>query len=100
MTAIIRDEKLARIPGNVKPDSRRRIVLPETALAKEDIVYHVYTNSYGQIVLDPQVTIPAYEAWLFENKDILASIDKSMAEANDGQLIDRGSFAKYAGDKS
>jgi hypothetical protein len=97
MTAIIRDEKLIRISGSVKPDSRRRVVLPETALAKEDIIYHIYTNSYGQIILDPQVTIPASEAWLFEDKAALASVDKGMAESNNGQVIDRGSFAKYAG---
>ena len=99
MTTVIRDEKLTRLSGNVKPDSRRRIVLPETTLADKDIVYHVYTNSYGQIVLDPQVTIPASEAWIFEDKTILASIDKGMAEAEKGHLIDKGSFARYAGDK-
>tara|TARA_Y100000310_G_scaffold144390_1_gene143654 strand:+ start:26723 stop:26857 length:135 start_codon:yes stop_codon:yes gene_type:complete len=38
--------------------------------------------SVGQIILDQQVTIPASELWVFENKGILASID-------------RGSFAKY-----
>jgi hypothetical protein len=48
MTAIIKDEKLTRISGSVKPDSRRRIVLPETALTKDDIIYHIYINSYGQ----------------------------------------------------
>jgi hypothetical protein len=100
MAAIIRDEKLTRVSGSVKPDSRRRIVLPETTIKNEDIVYHVYTNSYGQIVLDPQVTIPASEAWIFEDKAALAALDKGMAESNNGQLIDRGSFAKYAVDKS
>jgi hypothetical protein len=100
MAIIIRDEKLTRVSGNVKPDSRRRVVLPETTLADKDIVYHVYTNSYGQIILDPQVTIPASEAWIFEDKAVLASLDKGMAESNKGQLIDRGSFVKYAADKS
>jgi hypothetical protein len=99
MTTIIRDEKLTRVPGNVKPDSRRRIVLPETTLEDKDIVYHVYINSYGQIVLDPQVTIPASEAWIFEDKTILASIDKGMDEAEKGHLIDKGSFSRYASDK-
>jgi CRISPR/Cas system-associated protein Csm6 len=100
MATIIRDEKLTRVSGNVKPDSRRRVVLPETVLAGKDIVYHVYTNSYGQIILDPQVTIPASEAWIFEDKAVLAALDEGMAESNNGQLINRGSFAKYAADKS
>jgi hypothetical protein len=100
MTTIIKDEKLTRVSGSVKPDSRRRVVLPETTIKSEDIIYHVYINSYGQIVLDPQVTIPASEAWIFEDKAALAALDKGMAESNNGQLIDRGSFAKYAVDKS
>ena len=42
-----------------------------------------------------QDKIPASEAWVFEDKSILAIIDKGMTEANNGQLIDKGSFAKY-----
>ncbi|MBA7573319.1 hypothetical protein ES708_15115 [subsurface metagenome] len=67
-------------------------------LVREDITYHIYTNSFGQIVLDPQVTIPASELWLFENKEVLASIDKGMAESVNGQVMKRGSFAKYVKD--
>ncbi len=95
MATIIKDEELTRIPGSVKPDSKKRVVLP-SFLVREDIIYHIYSNSVGQIVLDPQVTIPASEAWLFEDKTALASVDKGMVEAANGQVIDRGSFAKYA----
>ena len=49
-------------------------------------------------MLDPQVTIPASEAWLFENKEALALVDKGMAESMNGQVINRGSFAKYVKD--
>jgi hypothetical protein len=63
---------------------------------REGIIYHIYSNKVGQIILDPQVTIPVSEAWLFENKNALDSVDRGMAEAAKGQLIDRGSFAKYA----
>ena len=31
--------------------------------------YRIYRNSFGQIILDPMVTIPAYEAWLFKNNE-------------------------------
>jgi len=48
-----------------------------------------------RIILDPQVTIPASELWVFENKDILASIDKGMAEE---RTMNLGSFAKYVKD--
>ncbi len=85
------DKDLTRVAYNAKPDTRRRIVLPKS-VEVEGITYHIYVNSSGQIILDPQVTIPASELWVFENKDILASLDKGMAETT---TIDRGSFAKY-----
>ena len=91
MVTIIRDPNLTRIAGSVKPDNRKRVILPKT-LIKEGITYDIYTNSVGQIVLDPQVTIPASELWLFENKEALASVDRGMAETT---RINRGSFAKY-----
>ena len=80
-----------RMAESVKPDPKRRVLLPKT-LVKEGITYHIYANSLGQIFLDPQVTIPASELWVFANKDILAAIDKSMDEE---RVINRGSFAKY-----
>jgi len=90
MVTTIKD-KYTRMAENVKPDPKRRVLLPKT-LVKEGITYHIYANSLGQIFLDPQVTIPASELWVFANKDILAAMDKSMAEE---RVINRGSFAKY-----
>ena len=97
MVTIIKDEELIRIAESVKPDTKKRVLLPR-ALVREGIRYHIYTNSFGQIVLDPQVTISASELWVFENRDILASIDRGMAESANGQVINRGSFAKYIKD--
>ena len=97
MVSIIRDEKLTKIADSVKPDAKRRVCLPKVLL-REGITYHIYTNSIGQIVLDPQITISASEAWLFENKTALASVDKAMNESTEGRVIDRGSFAKYTKD--
>ena len=96
METIIKDENLTRIAESVKPDPKRRVYLPK-ALKIEGITYHIYVNNIGQVFLDPQVTIPASEAWLFENKDALALVDKGMAEE---QVIDLGSFAKYVKDAS
>jgi hypothetical protein len=94
MVSIIKNTNFTGIARDVKPDAKKRVVLPK-ALVGEGITYHVYANSAGQIVLDPQVTIPASELWLFENKEALASIDTGMAESINGQEIKRGSFAKY-----
>jgi hypothetical protein len=94
MVIVLRDTELIRVADNVKPDAKKRIVLPK-ALVQKGITYAIYNNSIGQIVLDPQVTIPASELWLFENKDALALVDKGMAES---ESINRGSFAKYIKD--
>ena len=94
MVSILKDTKLTKVADNVKPDAKKRVVLPKS-LVREGVTYAVYKNSMGQIVLDPQVTIPASELWLFENKDALALVDKGMAET---ESINRGSFAKYVKD--
>ena len=82
---IIRDSDLTRIPGSVKPDSKKRVVLPNF-LVREDVIYYIYSNSVGQIVLDPQVTIPASEAWLFKNPEALASVKRGLADAAKGRV--------------
>jgi hypothetical protein len=97
MGTIIKDEKLTKIADSVKPDAKRRVYLPKVLLS-EGISYHIYANSLGQIVLDPQITIPASEAWLFENKTALASVDKGISESANGQVTNRGSFARYIKD--
>jgi hypothetical protein len=99
MVTIIKDTNYQKIAENYKPDTKRRILLPRS-IAVEGITYHVYVNDSGQIILDPQVTIPASELWVFQNKEILASIDKGMTESINGQAVKHGSFAKYAKDEA
>ena len=60
---LVRDGDL-EFYGEVKTDSKKRIVL-KGPVARH---YQVYRNESGQIVLDPQVMVPASEAWLFKNK--------------------------------
>lgn len=85
MATILRDNNLTRLPGTVKPDSRKRVSLP-SVLVKEDIIYHVYSNKLGQIILDPQATIPASEAWLFNNPEVLASVKKGLEDITNGRV--------------
>jgi hypothetical protein len=85
MTPIIKDTDLTRVPGSVKPDSKKRVILP-TALVREGIIYHIWYNSIGQIILDPQVTIPASEAWLFNNRDALALVQQGLSDAAQGRV--------------
>jgi hypothetical protein len=96
MVIKIRDENFVKRADGVKPDLRRRVILPK-ALVSEGIMYHIYSNSMGQIMLDPQVTIPASELWLFKNKKALEMVEVGMSQK---ESIDLGSFAKYVEDET
>lgn len=93
MVTIIRDTEWTGIAGGVKPDSRKRVVLPKI-LVREGITYHIYHNRIGQIVLDPQVTIPASELWLFNNPKAIASVRQGLDDATHGRVkqVDIGSL--------
>jgi hypothetical protein len=97
MASIMRDGRLTKVADSVKPDAKRRVSLPK-GLLRDGLTYHIYVNPAGQIVLDPQITISASEAWLFENQTALASVDKGVIESSHGRLTDRGSFAKFTKD--
>jgi hypothetical protein len=79
MSTIIKNNKFTRISRSVKPDAKKRVVLPKE-LVGEDITYHIYSNELGQILLDPQVTIPASELWLFNNPEALALVKQGLAD--------------------
>ncbi len=96
---LIRDTAFEMVADGVRPDAKKRVVLPKSAVA-EGVTYHIYRNSYGQIILDPQVTIPAYEAWLFENPEALAAVKRGLVESAEGRTRSLGSFAEYADDES
>jgi hypothetical protein len=85
MVTVIKNNDFKDIAKNVKPDSKKRVVLPKS-LIKEDITYHIYSNDLGQILLDPQVTIPASEAWLFKDPEALASVRRGLADAAKGKV--------------
>jgi hypothetical protein len=82
---VIKDTDFQRVAEGVKPDAKKRVVLPK-AQVREGITYHIYTNSLGQIVLDPQVTIPASEAWLFNNPEAIASVRRGLNDAAQGKV--------------
>ena len=82
---VLKDMDLKRVKRNVKPDSKRRVVLP-VALIRDDIVFNIYCNSAGQILLDPQVLVPASEVWLFQNPEAIASIERGLADAKEGRV--------------
>ena len=88
-------------------DNRRRLGLKKViALLRsrfgdvEDARLHfrIACNSAGEILLVPETTIPLNEAWLHRNPGALKSVLTGVKQAEEGDLIDRGSFAQYATD--
>ena len=82
---IIRDADFIKVADGVKPDAKKRVVLHGVNL-EEGITYHIYKNDIGQIVLDPQVTIPAAEAWLFRNPEALLAVKRGLSNAARGKV--------------
>ena len=85
MITVIKDDELTRVAEGVKPDAKKRVLLPGS-LVQEGVTYHIYVNSAGQILLDPQVMIPASEAWLFRNKEALESVRQGITDAAEGRV--------------
>ncbi len=76
----------------VRPDSRGRLTLGQVAKAKS---YRVMVNDAGQILLDPVVSIPERELWLWQNPDALASVQRGIQQSAAGETHDLGSFTQY-----
>ena len=93
MVAVIKNSDFKGIARNVKPDAKKRVILPK-ALVREDVTYHIYSNSLGQIVLDPQVSIPASEVWLFMDSEAASSVRRGLEDAAKGKVskVDIGSL--------
>ena len=53
---------------------------------KKGFRYEIEVNQKGDIHLIHVVTIPASEAWFFQNKSRVASMDRSMSEAKSGKI--------------
>jgi hypothetical protein len=61
----------------------------------EDIRLDSHRQPDGQIVLDPQVSIPASEAWLYRNPEALASVRRGLQDLAEGKVA-YVSFVEYA----
>jgi hypothetical protein len=84
-----KSEDLILIARDVRPDAKKRVTLGKALTGfEEDVRFDVYR-------IDPQVSIPASEAWLYRNPEALAAVRRGLQEAADGKTISLGSFARY-----
>ncbi len=84
---------MAAVEKYLRPDSKGRITLG--SLAKNVSSYKAYFNEDGSITLEPQVEIPAKEAWLYQNKEAIEAVKEGLQDASSGNVKKRGSFAVY-----
>lgn len=90
---IVRAKDFSQV-AEVRSDNKRRVMLKR--VKKSFSMYRIYENSMGQIFLDPIVTIPASEAWLFSDKAALASVRKGIQESIEGKVVKKARKARPA----
>lgn len=78
----------------VRPDSKGRITLG--SLAGGASSFKAYKDKKGRIVLEPQVEVPAPEAWLWQNPVAMKAVQQGLQDSAESMVVRRGSFAKYA----
>ena len=83
---IVKDTHFEEV-AEVKVDSKSRITIGKGKNAVKTNIYKVYRNAIGQIILDPQVTIPAHEQWLFKNKEAARGVKAGLDDAKKGKLV-------------
>ncbi|MFA7340322.1 MAG: hypothetical protein WC028_26305 [Candidatus Obscuribacterales bacterium] len=71
-----------------EPDKKHRVSLGTGIKTPSGVRYKVMHNEYGQILLDPVKSVPAREAWIYENPERLESIKRGIAQAEKGELVE------------
>ena len=92
--AILKNSDFELVSEFAQPDAKKRLSLGGAAGGAT--AFNIYRNSLGQLILDPVKTIPASEAWLYENPEALASVKQGLKESAEGKTVYRGSFARHA----
>lgn len=91
---ILRDAEFEQLT-ETRLDAKHRVSLGKI-LGGQVTSFRVYRNAHGQIVLDPMVSIPAHEAWLFKNKRASALVQRGLEDAKRGRLVKaKEDYAKY-----
>src|SRR5271154_6339003 len=78
-------------------DARGRVSLGKAG-AEPGRRYRVERNIDGVLLLIPVVSIPEREMVVWRNPELASSIREGIAQAEEGQTVDRGSFEQYADD--
>ncbi len=92
-TEILRDAEFEPV-SEVRIDAKHRITLGKVGGPVTS--FKIYRNAHGQMILDPMVTIPAHEAWLFKNKRATQLVQKGLEDAKQRRLVKaKEDFSKH-----
>jgi hypothetical protein len=102
MSAKILKDNAFKAVGESGLDDRRRVTLTKAVdelrirFQEEPGKLHfsIYLNKAGQILLSPETKIPLHEAWLYRNPEALNMVLRGIAQAKEGKLKVRESFAE------
>jgi hypothetical protein len=105
MSKTIRKDRF-EVVGEVTVDDRNRISLTKALESikglfqnAEGLRFVIQVNEVGQLLLSPVISVPLHEAWLYKNPTALAKVARGLAQANNLEMKDLGSFEKYADDE-
>jgi hypothetical protein len=94
---ILRDAEFEAVT-EARMDSKRRVTLGRL-ISGQVTSFRVYRNAHGQIILDPMVSIPAHEAWLFKNERASALVQRGLEDARKGRVAKaKEDYTKYLRD--
>ena len=82
---ILKDAEFEEIT-EARVDSKHRVALGK-GIPRQVTSFKVYRNAHGQVILDPLVSIPAHETWLFKNKRASALVQQGLEDAKRGRLV-------------
>lgn len=69
----------------VRPDAKGRISLG--ALPPHISGFKLTTDKNGCFILEPLTEIPERERWVYENPEVLASLERGIEDAAAGRLV-------------
>ncbi len=84
---ILKDAKFEEIT-QARMDSKHRVALGKS-VSSQVTSFKIYRNAHGQVILDPMVSIPAHETWLFKNKRASQMVHQGLEDAKQGRLVKR-----------
>lgn len=91
---ILKDAEFEEI-AETRVDSKHRVALGRS-IPSQVTSFKVYRNAHGQVILDPMVSLPAHEAWLFKNKRASALVQQGLEDAQRGRLVkSKEDFSRY-----